>query len=321
MQNASDLSTSRAHAIQLSKEGFFVKSRDMKNSTFIGLAVFIAMTFATTVARPQVANAGIGPGFKGPVGIQLYSLRAQLGRDVPGTLDEVQKWGIKYVELAGTYGLSPEEFRKQLDAHGIKAVSAHIGYERFRDDIDGVIREAKTLGLEYVGTAGIPHRGAFDEKTCRETAAVFNKAGEALSKAGLKFFYHVHGFEFQPYGDGKTLLDLLITETNPKYANYEMDVFWVVFPGQDPVKLLEKYPDRWPLLHIKGMKSGTKTGSLSGGTDPNNDVALGTGQIEYVPILSTAKKIGVKYYFIEDESSSSEQQIPQSLKYLETVKW
>src|ERR1017187_5378244 len=144
----------------------------MRKSTLLKLTSFIGITFAGMVAQAQATNAitansyaagspeyaGIGPSFKGPIGIQLYSLRAQLGRDVPGTLDEAQKWGIKYVELAGTYRLSPEDFKKQLDAHDIKAVSAHIGYERFRDDIDGVIREAKTLGLEYVGTAGIPHR-------------------------------------------------------------------------------------------------------------------------------------------------------------------
>ena len=167
---------------------------------------------------------------------------------------------------------------------------------------------------------GFRTTGRFDEKACRETIAVFNHAGEALAKQGLKFFYHVHGYEFQPHGDG-TLLDLMMTETNPKFVHYEMDIFWIVFPGQDPVKLLEKYGKRWELMHLKDMKKGTPTGSLSGGTDVTNDVALGAGQIDMPAVLRAAKKAGIKWYFIEDESPTSEKQIPQSLRYLEQVKW
>ena len=110
-------------------------------------------------------------------------------------------------------------------------------------------------------------------------------------------------------------------ETNPKFVNFQMDVFWIVHPGQDPVKLLEKYGKRWQLMHLKGMRDSTPTGLLTGHTDVTNDVAVGTGKIDYVPILQEAKKLGVEWYFIEDESPSSEQQIPQSLHYLETTKW
>src|SRR5260221_6176381 len=172
--------------------------------------------------------AGIGSSFKGPIGLQLYSLRDQFTKDVPGTLDEVKGFGIKYAELAGTYGMSPEKFKQELSTRGIKPISAHFGFERYRDDAEGVAKEAKALGLEYAGCAWIPHTGNFDEKTCRDAIAVFNKAGEVMAKHGLKFFYHVHGFEFQPNGQG-TLLDLLFAETNPKFVNYEMDIFWIVF--------------------------------------------------------------------------------------------
>ncbi len=263
---------------------------------------------------------GTGPSFKGPIGLQLYSLRAQFDKDVPGTLDEVQRFGIKYAELAGTYKLSPSEFKAQLDAHGIVPVSGHFAFERYRDDLDGVIRDAKALGLKYAGCAWIPHSDPFDEKTCREAIAVFNRAGEALAKNGMKFFYHVHGYEFQPLGQ-ETLLDLLITGTDPKYVHYQMDIFWIIFPGQDPVKLLEKYGRRWELMHLKDMKKSTPTGSLTGGTDVRNDMALGAGKIDMIPILRAAKKAGIKWYFIEDESPSSEQQIPESLRFLESVKW
>jgi sugar phosphate isomerase/epimerase len=278
-----------------------------------------AALVSSTGLAVNAAEVGTGAGFKGPIGLQLYSLREQFKKDVPGTLDKVQNFGIKYAELATTYDLPPEDFKKQLKQRRIKAVSGHNPFDKYRDDVEGVAREAKALGLKYVGCAWIPHKGDFDEKTCREAAAVFNRAGKALAKHGLKFFYHVHGFEFQPHENG-TLLDLLMKETDPKYVNFEMDVFWIVYPGQDPVNLLQKYPKRWQLMHLKDMKKGLQTGPLTGGTDVKNDVALGTGQIDFTPILKAAKKVGVKYYFIEDESPTSEEQIPVSLKYLEAVK-
>ena len=272
------------------------------------------------VGSCSVTPVGTGSSFKGPVGLQLYSLREQFGKDVPGTLDEVKRWGIKYVELAGTYGLSPEQFKKELSARGIEAIGAHFSYDEYAKDPEKVAEQAQALGLKYAGVAWIPHNGDFDEKTCREAAAVFNKAGAALAKHGLKFFYHVHGYEFQPHGQG-TLLDLLFQETDPKLVSYEMDIFWIVFPGQDPVKLLEKYGNRWELAHLKDMRKGTQTGALTGGTDVKNDAALGSGLMDLPAILRAAKKAGLKWYFIEDESPWSEQQIPQSLKYLEQVKF
>jgi sugar phosphate isomerase/epimerase len=266
------------------------------------------------------ATTGIGPSFKGPVGLQLYSLRNQFNQDVPGTLDKVKELGFRYVELAGTYGLTPKQFKAQLDAHGLVAISAHFPYEEFRDNPEGVVRQAKTLGVKYAGCAWIPHTGAFDEQTCRAAAAVFNHAGEVLAKHGLRFFYHCHGYEFQPFGQG-TLFDLLMQETNPKYVHYEMDIFWVVYPNQDPVALFAKYGKRWELVHLKDMRKGTERGALTGSTSVTNDVPLGTGLMDIPAILRAARKAGVKWYFIEDESPWSEQQIPQSLRYLEEVKF
>jgi sugar phosphate isomerase/epimerase len=268
----------------------------------------------------EAASAGIGPSFKGPVGLQLYSLRDQFAKDVPGTLDEVQRFGFKYAELAGTYSLTPDQFKKELAQRGIEPIGAHFPYEEYQKDPEAVARQAKELGLKYAGCAWIPHQGDFNEKTCREAIETFNKAGAALAKQGLRFFYHVHGYEFQPFGDG-TLLDLLIKETDPKVVAYEMDIFWIVFPNQDPVKLFEKYGERWELVHLKDMKKETQTGALTGGTDVRNDAALGAGKMDLPAILRAAKKAGVKWYFIEDESPWSEQQLPQSLRFLEQVKF
>lgn len=271
------------------------------------------------VASAAPSTVGTGPSFQGPLGLQLYSLRDQFAKDVPGTLQKVKEYGFKYVELAGTYNLSPEQFKKDLDAAGIEAVSGHFAFERFRDDIEGVAREAQALGLQYVGCAWIPHQGDFDEKQCRAAIDVFNKAGEALAKHNLKFFYHTHGYEFQPYGTG-TLFDLLMQETKPKWVHYEMDILWIVHPGQDPAALLKKYGKRFALMHVKDLRKGVKS-DLTGGTDVRNDVVLGTGQIDLPATLKAAKKAKVKWYFIEDESPTAAEQIPQSIKYLEQVRF
>ena len=282
------------------------------------LPAILSLTFPVLMST----SISAAPADKEHVGLQLYSLRNQLAADVPGTLDEIKSWGITNVELAGTYNLTPEQFKAQLDAHGLNPVSGHFPYDRFRDDAEGVARDAQILGLKYAGCAWIPHddNQPFDEKTMREAIAVFNRAGEALARHGLKFFYHVHGYEFQPCENG-TLFDLMMRETNPKFVNFQMDVFWIVHPGQDPVKLLEKYGHRWLLMHLKGMRDSTPTGLLTGHSAVTNDVAVGSGKIDYAPVLQAAKKAGVKWYIIEDESPSSEKQIPQSYHYLETLDW
>jgi len=256
---------------------------------------------------------------KGPVGLQLWSVRAQMDKDVPATLAEVKSWGVKYVELAGTYHLSPEAFKAQLDEYGFVPISGHFGYERWRDDAEGVLAEAKTFGMKYVGCAWIPHAGKFDEATCRKAIEVFNKAGALAARQHMVFFYHTHGYEFQPFEKG-TLFDLLMKETHPDQVKLEMDIFWIAHAGRDPAQMLGQYHKRWVLMHLKDMKKGTPTGLLTGGSPNSNDVALGTGELDLPGILRAAAKAGVKWYFIEDESDSSEQQIPVSLRYLREAK-
>jgi sugar phosphate isomerase/epimerase len=309
--------------IALSSDASMVLTARMKRDTLYILTAVTGLTLmATTVTGADQASrkTGIGPSFKGPIGLQLYSLREQFAKDVPGTLTQAQNFGFKYVELAGTYGQTPEKFKSMLAEHGLVPVAGHFGYEKFRDDAEGVAREAKALGLKYAGCAWIPHKDQFDEQECREAIAVFNRAGEALAKHGLKFFYHLHGYEFERYGS-ETLFDLMMAETKPKYVSYELDVLWAFFPGQDPAKLLDKHGNRWVLVHLKDLKKGVVTGSLSGHTDVANNVVMGAGQIDWLSFFRAAKKAGVKYYFIEDESPSVVEQIPQSLRYLEQVKF
>lgn len=279
------------------------------------LALALIFTAAAASSRAETGS------FASPAGLQLYSLRSQFTlRGVPWTLDQVKEMGVTEVELAGTYNLSAVDFKKELEARGLKAISSHFPYARYRLDLDGVVKEAQALGVQFAGCAWIDHMGDFDEAEARAAADVFNRAGEALAKVGVTFFYHCHGYEFQPFGDG-TLFDLLMKETKPENVSYQMDVLWVVFPGQDPVKLLEKYSGRWKLMHLKDLKKGVPTGALTGHTDLVNDVTLGTGQMNWPAIFSAAQKAGIKHYFIEDESPTSMEQIPNSLAYLKSLKW
>ena len=270
-------------------------------------SLLLALGFAAQIFAADAPNAA---------GLQLYSLRSQFKlRGVPWTLDRVKEFGVKEVELAGTYDLTAEQFKAELEQRGLKAISSHFPYSRYKNDLDNVVKEAKTLGLKYAGCAWIDHKDKFDEAECRDAIAVVNKAGEALAKEGIVMFYHAHGFEFEPYVDG-TLLDLFLKETTPEYVSMQMDILWIIFPGQDPVKLLNQYSGRWKLMHLKDLKKGVATGFLTGKTDVENDVTLGTGQMDWTSIFAAARKNGVQHYFIEDESSTSLEQIPQSLKFL-----
>jgi len=258
--------------------------------------------------------------FQGTAGLQLYSLRDLFKKDVPGTLDKVKALGITEVETAGTYGMPPEKLREMLEARGLKAVSGHFQYEALTKDVDAAIREAKALGLQYMACPWIPHKDAeFSEEVTRRAAADFNRIGEAVTKAGLKFAYHPHGYEFAPLGDG-TMFDLLVKETKPEFVAFEMDVFWVVHPGKNPAELLAKYPNRWVLMHLKDIRKGARTGVYTGRAPLTDDVVLGTGLVDWPAVLRAAAKAGVKHYFIEDESPTAEAAIPESLKYLGTLK-
>jgi sugar phosphate isomerase/epimerase len=256
-------------------------------------------------------------------GLQLYSLRDIFKTNPAAALDQVKAWGIKNVETYNTPTPTAAELRKLMDDRGIKAIAGHFGYERYEKDLPKVIEEAKALGVEYAGLAWIPHVPAmFGMETVDKAAAHFNAWGEELSKHGLKFFYHCHGYEFKPIAEGetKTFMDVLIEKTKPEFVSFEMDVFWVVHPGADPVKYLEKYPNRWHLVHLKDIQKGARTGVYTGSAPKEQCVVMGTGQIQWQPIMDAAKKSGVKHYIIEDEHPKAVEQIPQSLKYVQTLK-
>lgn len=294
----------------------------MKSAFRPFLWIALVAAWVTAGCSTHTASVGTGSHFRGPVGIQLYSLRAQFTRNVPQTIGTVKGFGIQEVELAGNNNLKNPAYRQMLEQAGLKPIAGHFPMERITGDTESVAKECQDLGIRYVGAAWIKGKGEFDIEAAHKAAADFNKAGKALAAHGIKVFYHCHGYEFKHRNSsGLKAMDILIRETDSRYVAFEMDILWVQYPGEDPAAWLAKYPGRWELMHLKDLKKGVPTGFHNGGTDPNNDVALGTGQMDWAKILNAAQKAGVKHYFIEDESASSVEQIPQSLKFLESVRW
>jgi len=283
-----------------------------------------AILLSTLPSFILVASGAETGSFRGPVGLQTYSLRNQIQQNGAKALDFVKEQGFKEVEIglgpASHYGMTREELRDTLKKLGLTPIAALDSLDYLLNKTDEAVENAKFFGLQYVGVAWAPHKAPLDEAQTLKIAEDFNTAGKRLKEHGIQFFYHNHGFEFQPYKDGLTLFDLLMEKTDPELVKYEMDVMWAVFPGQDPVKLLKKYPNRWVLMHLKDLAKGVE-GNLSGGTDVKNDVVLGSGQTDYPALLKAAQEIGIKHYFLEDESPDVLTQIPQSLKFLSTVKF
>jgi sugar phosphate isomerase/epimerase len=276
-----------------------------------------ALSLATLVTTAFAGD------FAGEAGLQIYSLRDIYKKDAPAALDKVKEFGIKIVETYNNPTPAPAELKKLLDERGLKPVSGHFGYGMFEKELPKVIENAKALGLEYAGIAWIDHEpGVFGDEQVAKAAANFNKWGEEMSKQGLKFMYHCHGYEFRPVAEGsdKTWMDVLMEKTKPEFVAFEMDVFWVVHPGADPVKYLNKYPGRWQLMHIKDLQKGVRTGVYTGHAPVEQGVVAGTGQMDWPAIFRAASKSGVKYYFIEDEHPKAVEQIPQTLKYLRSLK-
>lgn len=253
-------------------------------------------------------------------GIVSYTYRNQFAKDVPGTLDMIKDMGLIDIEFSSLFKQTPEDLRKMCDERGLKCSSYGVSYEDLVNKTDEVGKIARILGATYVRIASIPHKGAFTLDNAKKAVADFNTYGKLLKdNYGLTFIYHNHGFEFEPYQDG-TLYDYLLKHTQPKYVSMELDILWAFLPGQDPAQLLTKYGNRYKALHMKDVRKGVERGSLSGSTPKDNDVILGTGQIDIPAVIKAARKAGVKHYYIEDESSSSVTQVPESIKYLNSLK-
>ena len=284
-----------------------------KNAFPLLLAAFLALGAPAALAQKGK------PLFPQAPGMEAYTYRHSFKKDVAATLDSIKALGITELESGPSpNGLTPEAFRRLLDERGMTCPSIGVGYEALVKDPDLVARQAKTLGASYVMVAWIPHQKTFTLADAQKAAADFNRAGKVLQEKGITFCYHIHGYEFQPYRNG-TLFDYLAQHTDPKYVSFEMDMLWAFHGGQDPVKLLNQYGKRWKLMHLKDLREGVE-GNLSGNTSTENDVVLGTGQLDVPAILKAAKKAGIKHYFIEDESPHWSTQVPQTIQYLKSLR-
>lgn len=270
---------------------------------------FLLVVLATLLVVESFAQSKIG--------VVSYTYREEFKENVPATLDKIKELGITNIEISNLFGKTAEEFRKLLDERGIVCTSYGVGYDYLLENTDEAAKDAKTLGAKYVRVAWIPHEPPFDLEDAQKAVKDFNRVGKALDEKGLIFCYHNHGYEFIPYGKG-TFFDYIVQNTNPEHVSFELDILWAFHPGQDPAKLLRKYPERFRLMHVKDLKKGVK-GDFSGSTPQENDVTLGTGQIDIAAVWKAAKKSNIEYFYIEDESPYIDVQVPKSLEYLKSL--
>ncbi len=278
-----------------------------KNFLFIGFLLFLS----TSISSAQYA----GKELPEELGMVSYTYRHSFEKDIEKTLDTIQSLGIKNMEFSNLFGSDAKELRKMLDERNMVCTSFGVSYDALVNKTEEVARNAKILGADFVRVASIPHGEVFTLENAEKAIEDFNTAGKILKeKYDLTFCYHNHGYEFQPYKKG-TFFDYIVEQTDPAFVSFEMDVLWVFHPGHDPVQLLNKYGKRFQLMHVKDLKKGVK-GDYSGSTPVENDVALGTGQLDLPAIIKAAKEAEVKYFYIEDESPNVSVQVPESIAYL-----
>jgi sugar phosphate isomerase/epimerase len=227
-------------------------------------------------------------------GLQLYTLRDVIESDPKSVLKQVASMGYKQVEsYEGNkgmfWGMKNTEFKKYMDDLGMTIVSSHCSLDK---DFEKKVHAAGEIGMSYLIDPWIGPQKEMD--AFKKKAAEFNKAGEICKKAGLRYGYHNHAYSFEKL-NGEFPQDILMQNTDPSLVDFEMDIYWVHTSGEDPIKWLEKYPDRFRLCHIKDRKKDVPL------HDENQSIVLGEGAIDYPKILKEAKKQGMKYFIVEQE--------------------
>jgi len=229
------------------------------------------------------------------IGIQLYTVREELKKNVEGTLARLAQIGFKEVEFAGYPEGTAQSLRKMLDRLGLTAPSSHLGFSALRGDWDRHLDQAATLGQRYVVVPSVPDSQRRTLDDWKRVAALFNKGGETSKARGLQFAYHNHEGEFDPIG-GKVPYDLLLAETDPQLVALELDLYWITKAGHDPLAYFAKWPGRFPMVHVKDMDA----------TPRQVFTPLGRGTIDFARIFKQARQAGIKHYFYEqDEAEGS----------------
>jgi sugar phosphate isomerase/epimerase len=234
-----------------------------------------------------------------PVGLELYTVREQLAKDFAGTLSKVAAIGYKEVELSGFYDRKATEIKRLLDLDALACPAAHYGVEDIQSGWDRRIEDALVLSMSYMVLPSLPEsmRGSLD--AYKRAAEFLNRAGEPCKKAGIQFGYHNHNVDFENVNGGPAF-DILLKQTDPALVQFEMDCFWVTRAGYDPVAYMNKYPGRFPLLHIKDESPGFPP-SATGRTPAAAFTEVGRGKIEWKRIFKAALQGGLRHYFVEQD--------------------
>ena len=280
--------------------------RCISRRTFLKTASASAACAAVWNSAPWLMANAMGL----PLGLQLYSVRDLLPEDYEGTLKRLGAIGYREVEAAGFFGHSPSEVKQAMDHAGLLCVSAHYPMKDLLPKVDETIQFGKDLGLNYIVCAAPmlkdPSRAkdpgsreARESMTLddwRWNADQFNRIGERVRAAGMKFAYHNHTPEFRSE-NGVMFYDELLRSTDPSKVTMELDCGWAIVAGQNPVDLLTRYPTRISMLHVKDFK-------ITSATNPSNappSTELGRGTIDYRPIFEAANKAHIEHAFVEQE--------------------
>jgi sugar phosphate isomerase/epimerase len=257
------------------------------------------------------------------VGVQLYTVRDLMKTDFDGTIAKVAKIGYKEVEFAGYFGRTPKQVREVIEKNGLKAPSTHVQYNELDEEFPSVIDASKTIGLEYIICPWIPPELRQSPDIWKQAAEKFNKCGEQCKKAGLQFGYHNHWFEFLPT-NGVLPYDELLKMCDANLVKMEMDLCWITTAGADPVKYFDKYPGRFPLVHVKDVKTLPKisTGGAQNFGDTVDLTEVGSGVIDWKRIFAKSDEAGIKHYIVEhDHPKQPFESISTSYGYLSKLTW
>jgi sugar phosphate isomerase/epimerase len=264
------------------------------------------------------------------LGVQLYTVRDQMKADFDGTLAKVAAIGYKEVEFAGYFDRAPKEVRSSLVSHGLISPATHVPYDVLGDKWGGQIEAAKIIGQNYIVCPWIPEEIRKQPDGWKRAAETFNRAGEASRKADIQFAYHNHWFEFLPanslQGTGKLPYDFLLENCDAGLVKMELDICWIIVAGGDPLKYFDRYPGRFPLVHIKDMKRLPKVSEAGGqnfGDSLKEDMTeAGSGVIDWKRIFAQSEKAGIKIYIVEhDKAGAPFESIKTSYDYLRQLRW
>ncbi len=244
-------------------------------------------------------------------GLQLYTVRAAMRDDVPGTLARVARIGYKEVEFAGYFGVQPERIRELLDLNGLTSPSVHTAIEILERDFDAQARAATTIGHETLIVPSLDTRTLTDAASWKAIAARFDALGRKAHGAGLRFGFHNHAVEPRPLADGTVPFDVLLRETDPGLVDYQMDIYWMVKSGGDPLAYFAKYPGRFRSVHVK---DATAAPALEM-TD------VGSGAIAWKGIFAQRARAGIRHCFVEHDNPSPDPfaSITASYRYLSAL--